>query len=176
MQSFGVNNLSTCFQSGHGDEWPYSPHNQKGVLSLRLVWDSWSTLACSSYHTSTDLYPNPYLIIKIEISLKQEAGFLIKLLTGKLGDSSPAALAIGTDEVDELPVFLGCPWTFFQPNLVTARLSSHPRTQITINNQAIWDDADSTSGMYAFIYIYRQTLRWKQLRSTIWPANYYYII
>jgi hypothetical protein len=43
----------------------------------------------------------------------------------KLRDSSPTALAIGEDEIDEFFILLGCPWTFLDPKFVTARLPSH---------------------------------------------------
>ena len=51
------------------------------------------------------------------LSTSQEAG--------ELRESPPTALAIGEDEVDELLVFLSCPWPFLQPYLLTTWLSSH---------------------------------------------------
>lgn len=48
-----------------------------------------------------------------------------QLETCKLGNSSPAALAIGENEVDELLVFFSCPWPFLQSNFVTAWLPPH---------------------------------------------------
>lgn len=45
--------------------------------------------------------------------------------TRKLGKSSPTALAIGEDEVDELLVFFNSPWPFLQAYFVTTWLPPH---------------------------------------------------
>lgn len=48
--------------------------------------------------------------------------------TCELGHSSPAALTIGEDEVDQLPVLLCCPGPLLQPHLITAWLPPHAST------------------------------------------------
>lgn len=45
--------------------------------------------------------------------------------SGKLRNSTPTALAISENEVDEFFIFLSRPRPFLHPKLVTARLSSH---------------------------------------------------
>lgn len=50
---------------------------------------------------------------------------MMMMNTCKLGKSSPAAMAIGEDEVDECLVLFTCPWPFLQSHFLTAWLPSH---------------------------------------------------
>jgi len=55
----------------------------------------------------------------------------------KLWHSTPTALTIGENEVDELLVFLCSPWTFLHPKFVTAGLPPHNSTTKLTNAKVL---------------------------------------
>ncbi|KAL6007937.1 hypothetical protein ACLOJK_033442 [Asimina triloba] len=75
-------------------------------------------LLCISQEASFEIRPEV-------VGPPQPAALAAAKEAGELGNSSPAALAIGEDEVDELLVFLGGPWPLLHAQLVTAGLSAH---------------------------------------------------